>query len=43
MSVHCDTAEEIGRAKELMKGMGAKDIASTGEAVGENPETTRAA
>src|ERR1700761_965149 len=32
MSVHCDTSEEITRAKDLMKGTGAKDIASTGEA-----------
>src|ERR1700753_1229960 len=41
MSVHCDTAEEIVRAKDLMKGTGAKDIASTGEAAGEKPEKTR--
>jgi hypothetical protein len=43
MSVHCDTAEEIARAKDLMKGTGAKDIASTGEAAGIKPENTRAA
>ena len=32
LSVHCDTASEIGSAKELLKLTGAQDIASTGEA-----------
>jgi hypothetical protein len=31
LSVHCDTSEEIKRAKELMKNTGADDISSTGE------------
>jgi hypothetical protein len=31
LSVHCDTSEEITRAKELLKRTGAEDIASTGE------------
>jgi hypothetical protein len=31
MSVHCDTSEEITRAKHLLKGTGAEDIASTAE------------
>lgn len=31
LSVHCDTAEEIKRAKELMKTTGAEDISSTSE------------
>jgi len=32
LSVHCNTSKEIDRAKELLKGSGAEDIASTGEA-----------
>jgi hypothetical protein len=31
LSVHCDTSEEIKRAKELMESTGAEDISSTGE------------
>jgi len=31
LSVHCDTAEEIGRAKNILKRTGADDIASAGE------------
>jgi hypothetical protein len=31
LSVHCDTSDEISRAKNLMKGTGAEDISSTGE------------
>jgi hypothetical protein len=31
LSVHCDTSEEIKRAKEIMKNTGAGDISSTGE------------
>jgi hypothetical protein len=31
LSVHCDTADEIKRAKEIMKNTGAEDISSTGE------------
>jgi tetrahydromethanopterin S-methyltransferase subunit C len=31
LSVHCDTSEEITRAKELLKNTGAEDIASAGE------------
>jgi hypothetical protein len=31
LSVHCDTSGEISRAKELLTGTGAEDIASTGE------------
>jgi hypothetical protein len=31
LSVHCDTSDEITRAKELLKMTGAEDIASTGE------------
>lgn len=31
LSVHCNTSEDIGRAKDLLKHTGAEDIASTGE------------
>ena len=31
LSVHCDTSEEITRAKEILKRTGANDIASAGE------------
>ena len=31
LSVHCDTSEEITRAKDVLKRTGADDIASTGE------------
>src|ERR1700683_3793301 len=40
LSVHCDTSEQISRAKDLLKGTGATDIASTGEAAS---STTRVA
>src|ERR1700678_121912 len=32
LSVHCDTSDEISRAKDLLKDTGAEDIASAGEA-----------
>jgi hypothetical protein len=32
LSAHCDTSDEIKRAKEIMKLAGAEDISSTGEA-----------
>ncbi len=35
LSVHCDTADQVTRAKALLKGTGATDIASTSESVGE--------
>jgi hypothetical protein len=31
VSVHCDTSDEITRAKDLLKGSGANDVASAGE------------
>jgi hypothetical protein len=40
LSVHCDTSEEIKRAKEIMKRTGAEDISSTGEA--SSPSSTKA-
>ncbi len=40
LSVHCDTSEEITRAKEILKRTGAEDIASAGEeAVGASART----
>jgi hypothetical protein len=32
LSVHCDTSDQIGRAKDLLKHTGAQDISSSGEA-----------
>jgi hypothetical protein len=32
LSVHCDSADKVNRAKNLLKHTGAQDIASTGEA-----------
>ncbi len=37
LSVHCDTAEEIARAKDLLKQTGAEDISSTAEASSDQP------
>jgi hypothetical protein len=31
LSVHCDTSEEIIRAKDVLKGSGAEDVSSTSE------------
>lgn len=31
LSVHCDTAQEVGKAKDILKETGADDIASAGE------------
>jgi hypothetical protein len=43
LSVHCDTSEQITRAKDMLKGTGATDIASTGEAAALKPGDTRVA
>src|SRR6185437_1722996 len=40
LSVHCDTSDEITRAKELLKQTGAEDISSTGEASSAKPATS---
>lgn len=42
LSVHCDSSEEVNRAKALLKGTGADDIASTGESAGVQRTDTRA-
>ena len=41
LSVHCDTAEEIKRAKELLKTTGAEDVSSTGESSSDTKTTDR--
>ncbi len=44
LSVHCDTSDEIDRAKELLKQTGAEDVSSSGESssgVAEKTERTR--
>jgi len=41
LSVHCDTSEEIARAKEILKRTGAADVASVGEAAVGAAATTR--
>jgi hypothetical protein len=42
LSVHCDTSEEITRAKHMLEQTGAQDVSSTGEASAGNPSTSRA-
>ena len=37
LSIHCDTSEEITRAKHVLEQSGAQDISSTGEASADNP------
>jgi hypothetical protein len=41
LSVHCDTSDEIKRAKETMKMTGAEDISSTGESSADTKATNR--
>ncbi len=43
LSVHCDTSEQITRAKDLLKRAGGSDIASTGEASSTETASTRVA
>jgi hypothetical protein len=42
LSVHCDTSDEITRAKDLLKQTGAQDISSSGEASAD-PSSTKVA
>jgi hypothetical protein len=37
LSVHCDTSQEITRAKDTLERTGAQDISSTGESAAEVP------
>jgi hypothetical protein len=41
ISVHCDTSDEIKRAKEAMERTGGEDISSTGEASVDSNKTNR--
>ena len=41
LSVHCDTAEEIKRAKEVLKATGGEDVSSTGESSIDSKEADR--
>jgi hypothetical protein len=43
LSAHCDTSDQVSRAKELLKSSGALDIASTGESAGLRPADARTA
>jgi hypothetical protein len=43
LSVHCDTSDQVKRAKDLLKTTGAEDIASTGEAAAADSRTSRTA
>ena len=40
LSAHCDTSEQINRAKDVLKNSGAEDISSTGEASADRPAAT---
>ena len=40
LSVHCDTSDEITRAKELLKHTGGQDVSSSGEAGADYPAVT---
>jgi hypothetical protein len=41
LSVHCDTSDEISRAKDLLKQTAAEDISSTGEASSDTGKTDK--
>ena len=41
LSVHCDTSDEINRAKEVLKATGAEDVSSTGESSVDDKQTDR--
>src|ERR1700683_1504926 len=41
LSVHCDTSEQIKRAKDLLKQTGGQDVSSTGEAGADYPATEK--
>lgn len=41
LSVHCDTADEIKRAKDVLKATNAEDVSSTGEAPVDTKDTDR--
>jgi hypothetical protein len=41
LSVHCDTSDEIKRAKEVLKATGGEDVSSTGESSVDTKKTDR--
>jgi len=41
LSVHCDTSDQVSRAKDLLKSSGAQDISSTSEASAAKPDELR--
>jgi hypothetical protein len=43
LSVHCDTSDEIKRAKEIIERTGGEDVSSTGEASVDNKQNEREA
>ena len=43
LSVHCDTSDQITRAKDLLKHTGAQDISSSGEASADYPANSKVA
>jgi hypothetical protein len=43
LSVHCDTSEEIDRAKKILERTGAEDISTTSESSVKNPDRTKSA
>jgi hypothetical protein len=43
LSVHCDTSEEIKRAKDIIERTGGEDVSSTGEASSDAPKSDREA
>jgi hypothetical protein len=40
LSAHCDTSDQINRAKDVLKNTGAEDISSTGEKSADRPAAT---
>ena len=43
LSVHCDTSDEIDRAKDILKGTGAEDVSSSGESATPHGDRARTA
>jgi len=43
LSVHCDTSDEIKRAKDILKNSGAEDVSSSGESDADMPASRRVA
>jgi hypothetical protein len=41
LSVHCDTSEQVDRAKDILEHTGAQDVSSSSEASADRPAGTR--